>query len=1275
LDEVRSGSGQFILSALGSGIGNASVISGGTINISSAHDINVDPNYLAFNGTGSPNTNGGQLTLNGSANTALINVSSSLAADATGSGNAGSISLTGPQITVNGNITANAINGNAGTISITPSVDTIVIGQTAGTGYGYISGNLSANSQTGNGGNITFGGTYVDAQIYGSLSATGGAAAANGSVNFLTGSGEVLATIYSGSQLSSLNLSGSNINIQGADMSINSITGGPNAQVSLTSTGTVTVNGVVSGTTLSLTANTIIENPGSSINAITSLSIIANTATLPGQNSFPLLIFQGNGNPVSLSVAGTQTYAVQDGSAFAGTVNLSSPSEINFQKVVDPYTAVGVSVGAITLSSPIVDVGDTLHSSSTITVQGYGTSGLAANGNFAAYKSVNFIPGSAGQLTLAPSEITIDGNASLEIDNYSNVVSSGSLSFSSLSANNKSTLVMQAGGSLQINGAIDTYYVNGANTSLEINAPGSVSVVAVPNGSNAAVGSNGDIVVTAGSIINPNAFTAAGRVTFNLLNGTTIANPNGGIALSSNMVINVPGRSLALIASGDITETGVPLINLSSGSSDGGNLTVLAGVSISTQATDFGKEDNSSIFYVTGASASGGSINLLGSNIITSSSSTKAGFNDGGSVIMLANVGTASAGVITTGSINASSSYGNGGNITLIAPGGITVNGSIFANSSSGGGNVFLSGSSATLSPLEIVAGHMLSSTDPGVPSAITPSNPQAGSGAAVVVNGAISVLGSTFNALATVTGGSVTVNTDAQIQVGGAISTGGPTTSGAVSLSSLSSSISVAGNINTSGLTAPLSEINIAGMQIYLNGGTAGAVTINAPGTINIKGSLIANGGNGYGGGGQGGNVTIATSSSNSIYYGDVSISGYINTSGGLGSFVKCCGAPGGPGGTVNITAGELQILGVLASPLGSASIYTAGGYSSQNPRSTAGSVSLTTYAEQQLPSNFDLSSSKLSEYALPGGLLQIGSVGGVVVNGTASNIITNSAVKASDGFTDFVDNGSSTSPTGFTIAALGGGQNLNVAGQFSFITPGSSTARTKVTPAEALALFQLSRAQVQTVGLNSQGQLALQDPSNLESTITVQESDIPSSFTAFNLAAQGNKIQLVVNGSSPVINLSSLSSANINGDITFGTATGTAMINTGAFPLSIASGVVINANQLLISSGAIKNSGSITAGQVIAMDPGAAFSLVDSSTTGSVAANALVLPTVGTPQSVTITDSAGQMNAPVTYSTVLLASAFGPVVSKTLAGTLPAARVPFPSASAAQGLSWTVS
>ena len=363
-------------------------------------------------------------------------------------------------------------------------------------------------------------------------------------------------------------------------------------------------------------------------------------------------------------------------------------------------------------------------------------------------------------------------------------------------------------------------------------------------------------------------------------------------------------------------------------------------------------------------------------------------------------------------------------------------------------------------------------------------------------------------------------------------------TNGGALSLIARSGSVSV-GAIDTS-VTSLLSGANAGSVSIEANGshnsvavngdisavgrdaqsstpsGNGGNVNITSPLSILIGGNIFARGGSngGSGDGGSGGNVTLTAFSPTNQSDTHIDIGGFVNTSGGAsGSSGK-----GGNGGNFSAYSGTLQIRGAT----GGISINASAGIGQS--AGTDGSVTISTVGTQQpLSTNWDLSSQVRSEVALPGGLF---TVGDVTVNGTAGGIQS-----------DSVD----ISATGASVML----QDSRVPGGVLTVTSqdGSSGTRTMLTPAEALALYQVTRGLSQTIGLDAHGAASNINPQTgaSPSLVTVNLSDLSHSelpqFSAFviDTGSHSGGIMLNIIGATPTLVMPRNSDARVGGQINF--------------------------------------------------------------------------------------------------------------------------------------------
>lgn len=1003
---------------------------------------------------------------------------------------------------------------------------------------------------------------------------------------------------------------------------IDSISG--SAFLSNTSSANVNLRGNLGGA-LSFTNN-------GSITAF-DYGIIANGVTLTAYNGGSILAQSNLTSASSLSLTATGI----------GTITQTPSSVISATNLALVSNSGAISLGLGGTTSGSLDI-------SSITIQS--TTGSVTLQNNSALSLGTSTIGGTFALT-APAGITTTGNVQFSsgtlttslFTNSFNVTASGGSGTIAVQSPATMDLTITGGGLLTAPGGVTFTSSDGSinfagNQSVagtgahSINAPlGSLSI-----GPGADINFNsGTLQVTAAAIFNPNGLSGVAPQLNLSAQGSsfgTIANSHGDVVLTNGMVVNTGGKSLLILASGNIYSSGLSTLNFSSTASNGGSLVALAGYDFTPATPAQTLLDKNTTYAVSGASTGGGSINLSGTTINTSSTSSTAN-NAGGNLLLVATSGSAASGSIFTGAINTSSAKGFAGSVKMLAPGGINVNGGINTSGQAGGGTVMLAGTAVQTSGTILGLNGFLAPGGTFNAGSVVP-----GSGAAVVVNGGIST-SSTLGAA-----GSLTVATEAALQIGlpgQGIAATGLTSGGAVSLSSLNGAVTVNGTIATNAL-------DITSTTSTSQGGKGAAVTIATPQIATINGNIITTGGStlGTGHGGTAGAVTISTSNTDnslSAYTGNVSIAGYINTSGGAGR------THGGNGAAVTLTAGAMQVKGSVPAGGGKLASILASGGTGTIAAGSHGSVAVTTYAVQSLPSNFDMLSTQKTEYALPGGLFTFS---GIPVNGTAFGIVSGTNTTSS---TPAVS-GNNLTPTivtngNITITVVGGARQVNESGTLNSYGPGTAASRVKVTPAEAVALFQVSRGATQTIGLSNSatasGQLLSVDPLTQASVITVpQQYLLPQAFSTFVLAAADapsptNGVTLNIGGLLPVLNISNAGVRNFSGGISF-TNANNALIATGGIPLTVNAGSSISTLGTLSfqSIGPITNNGSLTASRMLLLNPSGAFTFTNGAT-GSVTATALVLPNNGMPSSFSLTNNKGNLAAPISFERVSLPTTFG--------------------------------
>src|SRR5262249_20231179 len=122
------------------------------------------------------------------------------------------------------------------------------------------------------------------------------------------------------------------------------------------------------------------------------------------------------------------------------------------------------------------------------------------------------------------------------------------------------------------------------------------------------------------------------------------------------------------------------------------------------------------------------------------------------------------------------------------------------------------------------------------------------------------------------------------------------------------------------------------------------------------------------------------------------------------------------------------------------------------------------------------------------------------------------------------------------------------------------------KITPGQALAAFQASRGDTQTIGLNASGQVIDASPNFggfSRMTVDFFELGAPTQFSIFNLATvQANQVTFNVTGPAAWLNLSGAKSINIAGTVDFVDTEMLAAVELGSRALNVAPGGVLQAS-----------------------------------------------------------------------------------------------------------------
>jgi hypothetical protein len=1168
---------------------------------------------LTVNGTALLNADGsGVISVPGGVITAnTVNLAS-------GTGNIGSANV--PVSTIARSLSANTLgsaflmnSGNNLTLNTSAVGDTIVLtvdrnvtvnGPLSGTDI-TIQGTPGADAAITVGNNITVSGMVtLAASGSGRIATSGGALVTAPTVMLSTVTGDIgsSGTPFALSTASVTAASGGDVFLRSVSLGAVSVESSSAGSVfQLTASGNIVVDGAIlanritlqgaSGSTagIAIGANVTASGSGSSVTLkATGTGSITQSAGLISAATVALSAETGNigSQPSNIVTAAGTLMVTTAGSAFVsttgsvqlgastvgGTYELTSTGAINVSQsisanvlVLDAGGTITATSSSVSLIAPTMDLisasGDIGTASVPISLS---TASLAVSTPVIVrvknIGSLTLRESSAGAFELSTpgtvttgGDVTVTGAFQLNASGLTNahVVTGDTISVTGPAGQN---LTIGGGGTLE---AVNGIFLTATNSSslnrnlvfdnlgqnfvgvAVLNAPEQGQSVIV----NAPVSGDSTVIVNSCTVVGM-ANISAPEVVVNCPTGAGAIVQNGDLQLTGSLVF--AGKSLTIMASGDITAAAkATSINLSSKAGEGGNLTIIAGFDFTSNT--FG-------FTVGSPSASGGSV-ILPKTAITTSAGAKAAGKDAGSVTVVAHAGLESDGVISLGSIKATAGTatgGAGGDVKLFGQGGVQV-GAIDVRGTAGG-TVLIAGATPVIAGGSIIVDKSGAVYGSG---SFQPAAPTPGAGAAVFVNGDIFTSGT-----ATGAGGAVTISADSQIEVVKSITALG---GGAASLTTLGSIVSVGTGINTSALA-------VASAGSALSGGN---VSVQASTFVTIGGNIVTTGGanTGTGAAGDAGSITLSTSNStpNNFYTGGVSVKGFIDARGGAAA----AGADG-DGGDVTVTAGTLQVLAL--NKAGSASINTSDG-----DGVGGGVVDINTYATQPIPQDFDLTSSVKDVIALPGGLFTVGTA--APVNGVAGNIVSGTAVASLatvNGGTGRVYSSSPVTIGGITIEVNGGDQTIQEGGNPTVVTvDNGSGVRTLVTPAEALALFNVSRgAPSQGVILNASGQ-ALSG-----SSVTVPDLEIARPFTAFNLQAidaPTSGIELNVSGLRPVLVLPSTGGI-IGGMLSFGTANSTVLVDFGTGAMNVLSGGSISGSStstvILSGSAAVwTNSGLIEA------------------------------------------------------------------------------------------------
>lgn len=682
----------------------------------------------------------------------------------------------------------------------------------------------------------------------------------------------------------------------------------------------------------------------------------------------------------------------------------------------------------------------------------------------------------------------------------------------------------------------------------------------------------GDQIIMNGNI-NTTSAIAAGDVR---LTGPDVVLVFGGIDASSP---NAPGKVEIESADGLSIEKG---ITTASANGQGNDIVIAAksGLVIRGNVTTSGKLDAGNVnivaeegaisigvndplespliyettggIFANSTTGNGGAVSLMAKAVVVGKGINANGMKAGGSI----DVGAESSAYVFGVTTSTASTYveagqklnGVGGNVNVTSAEDTVKLGSVKTSAPGGGGAVTISAQNIDID--SSITTDAKNTTDDGVSAgsvsieaqedvsvggAISAQGPNGGDVLLTALFGDLIVKGTINTNGGLLDAGSVTMKSGLGITTTGDILTKGQHRGGNVDIGAGASLISIGGSINTSGLKqagtrdpGKAGSIKIGVVQSVMDKGAFGVL---------VKGSLIAQGGAGSTvSGNTGGDVQIHTKELSSLTHeriGSIDIGGYIATQGGAG---------GGNGGNVELKSGTVQVRGAASG----ASVNTLGGKGTAPGES--GTIVIETSQIQPLPVVFDLASSTTSEYALPGALFEIGvptvnGTAGSLVAGGASDTITTSrvigsrtqgkvSVKTSDEVLGDISAEILQDSVVKTINLLVDPLNPN-------------SARTKVTPSQALALYQVTRGNAQTIGLTSAGAASNQTADlSEENHIDITGAEFIRPMTAFNIstAVVGHEHEITVNvvlqegtPSSRLLIAPSLKSAAIKGNLTF--------------------------------------------------------------------------------------------------------------------------------------------
>lgn len=345
----------------------------------------------------------------------------------------------------------------------------------------------------------------------------------------------------------------------------------------------------------------------------------------------------------------------------------------------------------------------------------------------------------------------------------------------------------------------------------------------------------------------------------------TFYNTSGNVTINS--ALNFSGQNLAIVASGDvITAAGAGAINTSSGSGNGGAITIIAGASFTSDGPGSvlppPPGDTTSTLTITGASATGGRIDLtVGPGISSLTSRSTGGGGNGGDITLIAFEGSSA----TSGRILLPTGF------TILAGG----------NGSGTNGNILMIGSESSINADAITIG------------AVTTSGGAAGTGNITMATAVPTLPGGSV----TITDGAITSGTFGVGTINAArILTGAITGAGGTIDLTAGNNFEIGGNIRNNGASSA------NGGTVNLTSGSTTILRIGIAATNYVNGDIRVSA---TGSAGSGGTINISTTGNFRL---EATTDFQAN-------------AIDGNGGTINVTAG-----GSIRLPTGTISVNAAG-------------------------------------------------------------------------------------------------------------------------------------------------------------------------------------------------------------------------------------------------------------------------------------------------------------------------------------------------------------